>query len=83
MALPFIITNRLHWRGWFEIYPSASIAESVWDKLIATGAASGLKPAGLGSKGHLAVSRWGIFYMDMILMKDNAFRSGAWSFCFI
>lgn len=46
----------------FEIYPSASSAESVWDKLIATGAESNLKPAGLGARDTLRLEMGYLLY---------------------
>lgn len=60
----------------FEIYPSASIAESVWDKLIATGAASGLKPAGLGARDTLRLEMGYLLYGHDIDQKTTPLEAG-------
>ncbi|MBI5182319.1 MAG: glycine cleavage system aminomethyltransferase GcvT [Nitrospirae bacterium] len=60
----------------FEIYPSASIAESVWDKLLATGAASGLKPAGLGARDTLRLEMGYLLYGNDIAQKTTPLEAG-------
>ena len=60
----------------FEIYPPASIAESVWDKLLATGAASGLKPAGLGARDTLRLEMGYLLYGNDIDEKTTPLEAG-------
>ncbi len=60
----------------FEIYPPASIAESVWDKLLATGAASGLKPAGLGARDTLRLEMGYLLYGNDINEKTTPLEAG-------
>ena len=60
----------------FEIYPPASIAESVWDKLLATGAASGLKPAGLGARDTLRLEMGYLLYGNDIDEKTTLLEAG-------
>ncbi|MBI5180018.1 MAG: glycine cleavage system aminomethyltransferase GcvT [Nitrospirae bacterium] len=60
----------------FEIYPSASIAESVWDKLLATGAVSGLKPAGLGARDTLRLEMGYLLYGHDIDEKITPLEAG-------
>ncbi len=60
----------------FEIYPPASIAESVWDRLLATGAASGLKPAGLGARDTLRLEMGYLLYGNDIAQKATPLEAG-------
>ncbi|MFZ3065397.1 MAG: glycine cleavage system aminomethyltransferase GcvT [Nitrospirota bacterium] len=60
----------------FEIYPSASIAESIWDKLIATGAAFGLKPAGLGARDTLRLEMGYLLYGHDMDQKTTPLEAG-------
>ncbi|MBI5042927.1 MAG: glycine cleavage system aminomethyltransferase GcvT, partial [Nitrospirae bacterium] len=60
----------------FEIYPPASIAESVWDRLIATGAASGLKPAGIGARDTLRLEMGYLLYGNDIAQKITPLEAG-------
>ena len=60
----------------FEIYPSASETETVWDKLIATGAESGLKPAGLGARDTLRLEMGYLLYGHDIDEKSTPLEAG-------
>ena len=60
----------------FEVYPPASIAESIWDKLLATGAASGLKPAGLGARDTLRLEMGYLLYGNDIDEKTTPLEAG-------
>ncbi|MBI5043850.1 MAG: glycine cleavage system aminomethyltransferase GcvT [Nitrospirae bacterium] len=60
----------------FEIYSPASIAESVWDRLIATGSASNLKPAGLGARDTLRLEMGYLLYGHDIDEKTTPLEAG-------
>lgn len=60
----------------FEIYPLASIAETVWDMLLSTGAASGLKPAGLGARDTLRLEMGYLLYGHDIDEKTTPLEAG-------
>lgn len=73
-----ILVSRTGYTGedGFEIYPSASIAETVWDMLLSTGGESGLKPAGLGARDTLRLEMGYLLYGNDMDQKTTPLEAG-------
>ena len=73
-----ILVSRTGYTGedGFEIYPSASEAETVWDLLLSTGGESGLKPAGFGARDTLRLEMGYLLYGHDIDEKTTPLEAG-------
>ncbi len=60
----------------FELYFPSSLAESVWNKLVATGVTSGLKPAGLGARDTLRLEMGYLLYGNDIDQRTTPLETG-------
>ncbi len=60
----------------FELYITASMAESVWDRLLSGGAAPNLKPAGLGARDTLRLEMGYLLYGHDIDQKTTPLEAG-------